>query len=45
MFCEYCNKEFKNTSTLNYHKKNAKYCLKIQNKIETPNEELIIIIK
>ena len=32
MNCEYCNTEFKSLSSLNYHKKNAKYCLKIRNK-------------
>lgn len=32
--CEFCNNEFKNTNALNYHKKNTKYCLKIQNNQE-----------
>ena len=31
MICEFCNKEFANMSSLNVHKKTAKYCLKIQN--------------
>ena len=35
--CEFCNKEFKSSSSLNHHKKTTKYCLKIQNK---NNEEL-----
>jgi hypothetical protein len=30
--CEFCNKEFKSISNLNYHKKTAKYCLDIQSK-------------
>ena len=29
--CEFCNTEFKNVSALNFHKKSARYCLKIQN--------------
>jgi predicted nuclease with TOPRIM domain len=29
--CSYCNKEFKNQSSLSKHKITAKYCLKIQN--------------
>ena len=33
MNCEYCKKEFKTISYLNYHKKNAKYCLKLQNEL------------
>ena len=32
MECEYCKHTFKTLSSLNYHKANAKYCLKIQNK-------------
>jgi len=32
--CNYCNKEFKSSSSLNNHKKTAKYCLDIQNKTE-----------
>ena len=31
MQCEYCEKIFSNISSLNNHKKTAKYCLKIQN--------------
>ena len=30
--CEYCNTEFKNKSSLNYHQKNTKYCLEKQGK-------------
>ena len=33
MICEYCNKKFVNNSSLNKHKKTARYCLKLQNKI------------
>ena len=32
MNCSFCNKEFKSTSSLNYHQKTAKYCLEIQGK-------------
>ena len=28
--CNFCNKEFKTITLLNRHKKNTKYCLKIQ---------------
>jgi hypothetical protein len=31
--CEFCNKELKTVSSLNNHKKTAKYCLDIQNKV------------
>ena len=31
MDCSFCNKSFKTTSSLNYHIKNAKYCLKLRN--------------
>ena len=37
--CEYCNKEFKSISNLNYHKKTVKYCLDIQNKNNIVTEE------
>jgi hypothetical protein len=30
MICEFCDKKLSNLSSLNYHKKTAKYCLKIQ---------------
>jgi len=30
MICEFCNKTLSNLSSLNYHKKTAKYCLNIQ---------------
>jgi len=36
MNCEFCEKEFNTISSLNHHKKTAKYCLKIQKK---DNEE------
>lgn len=32
MECEFCKKSFSCTSNLNFHKKTAKYCLKIQGK-------------
>ena len=28
--CEFCNKQFASTGNLNYHKKTAKYCIKLQ---------------
>lgn len=31
--CEYCNQSFVSKSSLNLHKKTAKYCLKLQNKL------------
>jgi hypothetical protein len=31
MDCQYCKKTFKTTSNLNYHIKNAKYCLTLRN--------------
>jgi hypothetical protein len=34
MNCEYCKKEFSSKSSLNNHKKTAKFCLKLQNKKE-----------
>jgi cell division protein FtsB len=34
MECDSCKKIFKSVSSLNYHKKNAIYCLKIQGNIE-----------
>ena len=40
MFCEYCNTEFKTISSLNNHKRNAKYCLKLQNKENKENEKV-----
>ena len=30
MFCEFCEKQFLSISSLNYHKKTAKFCLEIQ---------------
>lgn len=38
--CEFCNKEFKSSSSLNHHMKTTKYCLKIQN-INNINDELL----
>lgn len=32
--CEFCSSIFKSNSTLNTHQKTAKYCLKIQNKVD-----------
>ena len=32
MNCEFCKKIFSTKSSLNNHKKTAKYCLQIQNK-------------
>ena len=31
MECQYCKKQFSSKSSLNFHTKSAKYCLKIQN--------------
>ena len=28
--CEFCNKQYNNLSSLNYHQKTAKFCLKLQ---------------
>lgn len=39
MICEFCNKKLSNLSSLNYHKKTAKYCLKIQNEKVSQNEK------
>ena len=33
MDCEYCKKSFSTLSSLNYHKKTAKFCLDIQGKV------------
>ena len=35
--CNFCNNTFSSVSQLNYHKKTAKYCLKIQ---EEQNEDI-----
>ena len=35
MHCEYCQRTFASKSSLNYHQKTAKYCLKIQGKSES----------
>ena len=37
MECEYCEKFFSSISSLNNHKKTAKYCLKLQNKKDDLN--------
>ena len=34
MICDYCGTQFKTISSLNYHKKNTKYCLKLQNELD-----------
>jgi hypothetical protein len=34
ILCNFCNYEFKNKSSLNYHQKNTKYCLEIQGKTQ-----------
>ena len=39
MLCEYCNTNFKTTSSLNNHKIKAKYCLRIQEEINTENKD------
>jgi len=39
MICEYCNTNFSTISSLNLHKKKAKYCLKIQSDIGIKNTE------
>ena len=41
MNCEFCNHIFKNISSLNYHKKNTKYCINIQNKFTKEDNEYI----
>ena len=41
MLCEYCNTNFKTTSSLNNHKIKAKYCLRIQEEINTENKDNI----
>ncbi len=41
--CEFCNKSYKTLSSLNNHKKTAKFCLNLQ-KESKPNEEMIIKI-
>jgi len=40
MECEFCNKKFKTTGTLNTHKKTAKYCIKIQEELGLKDSEL-----
>jgi hypothetical protein len=35
--CEFCKKNFQTVSSLNLHKKSAKYCLKIQNSLQNKN--------
>jgi len=38
MICNFCKKEFGTRSSLNYHIKTAKYCLKIQGNLNDNNE-------
>lgn len=38
--CEYCEKELANISSLNFHMKNAKYCLKIQENMKKDEDDL-----
>ena len=45
MNCEFCNKIFSNKSSLNNHKKTAKYCLKIQDNKEISKFECDYCIK
>ena len=42
--CEYCNSSLKKVSSLNYHQKNARYCLIKQGKIEEKKDDDNIII-
>ena len=42
MECQYCNKTFKSVSSLNNHKKNAKYCLIVQGKIEEEKDQIFM---
>ena len=39
MDCQYCRKKFKTTSSLNYHQKTTRYCLKIQKEQGVENKE------
>ena len=34
MECQYCSNKFKTLSNLNYHMKNAKYCIKLRNETQ-----------
>ena len=36
--CSYCKKEYKSMSSLNFHQKTAKFCIKLQNKSITETE-------
>ena len=45
MECEFCNGKLKNLNSLNYHKKNNKKCLEIQNQISDNVECSLIICK
>lgn len=38
--CQFCNKEFSNKGNLNFHIKNAIYCLKLRNKTKEIKEDL-----
>ncbi len=42
MDCDYCNKSFRSISSLNNHKKNTKYCLIFQGKLEKETEPVLI---
>ena len=37
--CEYCNKSYKTSSSLNYHQKSAKFCIELQKKSK-PDESI-----
>ena len=41
IICCFCNKKYSNNSTLNYHQKTAKFCIKIQNNKSEISEENI----
>jgi len=45
MECEYCNKQLSSLSSLINHKKTAKYCIEIQNKLGINNNIIINKIK
>ncbi len=38
--CEFCKKEYTSISSLNYHKKNTKFCLELQIKNNTENNKI-----
>jgi hypothetical protein len=41
--CEYCKKVFSSISNLNYHKRTANFCIKIQNQIKNDKKNSIFI--